>query len=942
MAINPNPLEQRLDTILPDQPVPQADPVSTEQAVAPVTEMPGDPAMEPVQVAGLGSALRGIVGNAVRKAGREVVPQPAKAAADALPQAGKVGNFKVIPEAPQALVDKVDAAAQQRRVTGNTIGKPSRTTEEVQAGIPQEPFNLARYQTDDAAAIVGGVADALGIKTKRVTFDEIKAKAAESGINEAFLSRLVNPQDGKMLPSAVDTYKALEVLESSANELDRLFKMVADGTATDVDKLKLRQQIALHGMIQRGVKGIQTETARALAVFRIPRQGNADIIRRTLDEFGGEGALQDMARSYLSLESRAAKNQLVEKSMMSGIKDVWFTTWINGLLSSPVSHAKNIVSNSLFGVYQIPERLVGAFYGNTLPARLRRGLVPGAENEKVGFDEALTMMQSLRNGLGEGLELASRAWRTNSPNDPLSKIELTRGTDAPPISSAAFGIEQDKWLGKGIDYYGTAITLPGRALMTEDEFFKGVLYRMELNAQAIRRGKTVYRDALDQGADEATAVARAESEVTGIMSSPPPDIDEAALNYARRGTFTMDLPPGLQKLQGAFNHPIGKVMVPFFRTPANIGLEVLERTPFAPLSGRFRDEIAQGGIYRDMALAKVTMGSAVLATFASYAAEGKITGSGPSRKADREALMRDGWQPYSIKVGDTYYSYAGMEPVSALLAIAADYAEYAQTDPDDSKVQEVFLGGVQGLYEYMKEQPYLQGIADFAKLLGGDYGPADINKVVDNLAKQYGGFLIGGSPAGAYSSLVAAIERMRDPTQRDYRMTPDAPSGIKGFYESFNKYRSRLPYYSEDLPPALNLWGDPVLQGRGNVYEMVLPTRVSPVQFSVVDDLLVRMGSPIGMPDRKLDGVELDATQYNRLLTIYGKELNAKGELEQLLSMPGFDLLPLDEQQKAVRSAHDKLINAARSQLRSEDPTLDVKVMDLEELRRANGMFYKP
>ena len=104
--------------------------------------------------------------------------------------------------------------------------------------------------------------------------------------------------------------------------------------------------------IQKGVKGVQTETARALAVFRIPRDGNAQVIRQVLDEYGGDGALQDMARSYLSLESRAAQNAMVEKSMMSGVKDVWFTTYINGLLSSGVSHAKNIVSNTMFGLYQ--------------------------------------------------------------------------------------------------------------------------------------------------------------------------------------------------------------------------------------------------------------------------------------------------------------------------------------------------------------------------------------------------------------------------------------------------------------------------------------------------------------------------------------------------------------------------------------------------------------
>ena len=281
---------------------------------------------------------------------------------------------------------------------------------------------------------MAGVADALGIKTKAVTFDEIKAKAAESGISEAFLSRLVS-NDGKMLPTAVETYKALEVLESSAKELDSLFKLVAGGEATDVDKLRLRQQIAFHGLVQKGVKGMQTETARALAVFRIPRDGSAQIVRQVLDEYGGDNALQDLARSYLTLESRAAQNQLMEQSMMSGLKDVWFSTYINGLLSSPVSHAKNIIGNSAFGLYQIPERLVAAFYGNVLPQSVRswRSLVPGSEAERVGMDEALTMVQSLRNGLVEGLQLASRAWKTGQPSDLMSKIEMQRGLDTPSI-----------------------------------------------------------------------------------------------------------------------------------------------------------------------------------------------------------------------------------------------------------------------------------------------------------------------------------------------------------------------------------------------------------------------------------------------------------------------------------------------------------------------------
>jgi len=948
MAIPQQPLEQRLGQILPGaaagtpadqiplEPMPGA--AQDMMAEPPLDGETGTPSMEEgVQVAGLAdAAIRRLITRQGTKAERNLVPDAARALPGELPDAAKAGRFKLIPEADQPLTETVERAVSRRQTFGITQGKPG--------GTPDEPFNLSRYQTEDAAAIVGGVADALNIRTKAVTFDEIKAKAAESGISEAFLSRLIG-SDGKMMANAVETYKALEVLESSANELDRLFKLVNSGQATDVDKLVLRQQIAFHGLIQRGVKGIQTETARSLAVFRIPRDGNAAIVRQVIDEYGGDQALSDLAKSYLTLESRAAQNALVEKSMMSGVKDVWFTTYINGLLSSPVSHAKNIVSNTMFGLYQIPERLVAAFYGNVLPAGVRswKALVPGSDAEKVGYDEALTMIQSLRNGLVEGLDLATTAFKKNQPNDLMSKVEAQRGSTLPSISSAAFGIEQDKWLAKAIDYYGTAVTLPGRMLMAEDEFFKGVLYRMELNAQITRRGKTVYREALNSGMPEADAMAKTQAEVISLFQNPPRDLDEAAVLFSQKGTFTADLPPALRSLQQTFNHPALKIVVPFFKTPANIGLQVIERTPFAPLSSQWREEIAKGGVYRDMALAKVTLGSAVLATFGALAAEGNITGRGPARKADRDALLRDGWQPYSLKIGDKYYSYSGMEPISALLAVAADYAEYAKHETDASKIEEVFLGGTYGLYEYLKEQPYLQGVAEVAKLVGtNQQGQVDGKKIVDGLVKQFGGFVIGGSPAGAYGSLLAGIERLSDPANRDTRANPELPMGVRGFVEAFNKYKSRLPYFSADLPEALNLWGEPTKSGTGAAYELVLPTRVTPQQFSEVDDALVRLGSPIGMPERKIDGVEMDAFQYNRLLTIYGKELPSKQEILTIMQTPGFDLLSLDDQQKTVQRVHSKFMDAAKQQLKSEEPSLQARIDELRELRKANGLYYKP
>jgi hypothetical protein len=575
-------------------------------------------------------------------------------------------------------------------------------------------------------------------------------------------------------------------------------------------------------------------------------------------------------------------------------------------------------------------------------------LVPGSAEDKIAYDEALVMAQSIVQGTKRGWEMASKAWKNNAPNDPYSKIEMVRGQgDVPSISSAAFGLTEDTWYAKGIDYYGRAITLPGRALMTEDEFFKGTLYQMNLNALISRDAQKTYRLALSEGLNEVDAVARAEARTVDIASNVPADMDEQAMELARRGTFTSKLPPNLEKLQEVFSHPTLKVLVPFFKTPANIGLEVIERTPFAPLSSRWRADLAAGGPSRDMAMAKVTLGSTFMATYAGFAAEGHISGRGPARKEERDALERTGWKPYSIKVGDEWISYQGLEPVSALMAIAADYAEYAKYEPDATKTEEVFLGGVFSTYHYLSEQPYMQGVADVGKLVG-DADSGKVKAGINALAKQFGGFVIGGSPLGAYNSLIANIERMVDPTKKDPKADPDLPLAVKGFYEGLvNNYASRLPYFNQSLPDDLNMWGDAKMQGQGKGYEMILPTRVSPEQFSPADDILVRLGGPIGVKSfERVDGVELTGEQRNRFKQIYGQEivvggLGIRDNIVEMANAPGFELLPLDSQQKNIKHIHEMFVKAAKDQLIMENPELNNKIEKLKANREAFGLYYK-
>jgi hypothetical protein len=123
------------------------------------------------------------------------------------------------------------------------------------------------------------------------------------------------------------------------------------------------------------------------------------------------------------------------------------------------------------------------------------------------------------------------------------------------------------------------------------------------------------------------------------------------MNAARVNTFTSPLETGsfgakVQALAG--DNLLVKMHLPFIRTPLNLFDQTLQRTPFAPISKAWRDQVAEGGITRDIALAKMGMGTTALTVFGALAANGMITGGGPGRGGTDENLRRSGWRPYSF------------------------------------------------------------------------------------------------------------------------------------------------------------------------------------------------------------------------------------------------------------------------------------------------------
>ncbi len=708
-------------------------------------------------------------------------------------------------------------------------------------------------------------------------------------------------------------------MADSATRLDGLANKAASADATERDLLEFRRQMALHATIQMQVKGAQTEIARALSSFNIPVGAGGQIpgekVTELLDEFGGTRTAKWMAERYLQLGDQVAKNKVAFGGAWARAQSVFFEVWINGLLSGPFTHVRNTVGNTLFQAWAIPEYMIAAGIGAA------RSTVSVA-SDRVFLGEIAARSFGTIQGFKDALALASKAFRTASPQDPISKVEAAGQRT---ISAETFGLTGST--GKAIDLIGNIIRLPGRFLMAEDEFFKGIAGRMELNQLAYRAAKQAQLDGATR--------AEAENIAITIMRDPPEGIQKSVEDAQRYYTFTDENIGFVADAVKTFQRVpmVGRLILPFRRTPMNIMKRFGERSPFAVMMPSVWRNIQAGGAQRDMAVARIALGSGLMSVAASYAADGILSGGGPRDPKQRRQLRQTGWQPWSIKVqkgegwiDDTtlgilkgigavseskdsiYISYLGIEPVGNFLAIASDTMNALKWSDDFSKNEDLAAIAVAAVTESMTDRSFFRGISDLSSAL--QFGPGAFNRYISNVARSMKPF----------SSLINTINRTMDPTLRDVRADPDAPFGVSQYYAFLNGWKRNVPGLSDTLPQIRNIWGNPIKLGEGNWFELVNPFYISTRKYAPVDVELVRLGVPFSLPQAVISGVKLDAKQHARLVELQGKEVEIAGvpQKEALSKMINSSMYLRgndEDKTRLVRNIHQDYLDEAVKRL---------------------------
>jgi hypothetical protein len=645
--------------------------------------------------------------------------------------------------------------------------------------------------------------------------------------------------------NAEQSVAARNLWASSGKKLTELAQL-AEKAPTEETLFAFRKMLEVHRAVQNEVIAARTETARALASWRIPT-GPRELMLRDMTEVlnssGGIEAVRDLAAriSRLSQSGMAQElDALVAKTPLRLTRESIQEAWVMALLSGPKTHLVNMMSNATVALGQVFERAVAGRIGAALGDQT--GVVAG---------ESLAMLNGMLGGVKDGLRLAAKSFRHNESGGWGGKMDLPH---EPAISAENWRLAKDGAMGKFVDVLGNAVRIPGRALMAEDEFFKSIGYRAELHAQA-------YRQATREAAAGKIGKDGIKGRMAELVENPPDNIHIAAIDHATYSTFT-NAPGDFAKawLDLSRRFPALRFVTPFVKTPANIfNYAVAQRSPFAPLFRGFREDVAAGGARQQLALARASTGTAVMLAAADLAFNGQITGGGPANPAEKQALMRTGWQPYSVKVGDRYFSYSRMDPIGSTLGIAADIAEItAHMDHEDREVDadEAAIYFAATIAGNVMNKSYMRGMAEMVDVL------ANPTMKAENFAQRFAGSFV--------PSALAEAARQQDP----YRLE------INSMLDSM---KSRIPGLSKDLPARRDLWGRPVSHrsGLGSFYDAVSPIASRRENPEPIDKEMLRHETWVAAPKRQVafDGVTVDLTRdefkgaYSRYAQLAGNEL---------------------------------------------------------------------
>lgn len=646
-----------------------------------------------------------------------------------------------------------------------------------------------------------------------------------------------------------------------------------------------------------------------------------DIIKR----YGGIGNLQSIADKVVKMSAEGQWDTItkaVQDSSWRKATNVASEFFTNMLLYGPKTILMNGISGPMNVLLNLTERKVASMWGNLI-----------GDPNAISTTALMYQMHGIKQGFRDAFRNAAKTWRTNEMGFSYGGGTYASVMDDTErrISSRYLSVNPDSWIGTAIDHLGSIVNVPSKALMATDEWAKTIAYQMELHALAAR-------EVVGQVRSGTIPKERIGEEIRDIITNGGKYqwLRDQAVQQAKYLTFTTlasekSITDAMLKLR--HRTYVGAFVMPFINTPANILAYSLERTPLAPLTGKFRSNVAKGGVYKQQAIAQLGIGSMFLAIAADMYDEGSIIGRLSTDKEKREEQQRSGMMPYSIKMGNTYIQYNRLDPFGFLLGMGADTMDVVKAVNDNDHIvdpAEVMAGTALSFANTFLNKTYLQGAMDLVEAVSDP----------DRYAESYTAKMIS---AFATPQISKDIRQYLDPDMR----------AAKGWLEAIE---NRVPGLSEGLPPQVDVWGRNRTY-RGPIsaeYDFLSPIRLGSESKEPIDQEMETLRDYVAMPSKRIQvgsqeiSLRDNLPAYSRYAQLAGNDyihpvygLGAKDFLNAVVTgghelSANYTSLSNEEKGAFIRNVVTDYRKKARVQLFEEFPELNDQVMSKSNLTGIN------
>jgi hypothetical protein len=256
----------------------------------------------------------------------------------------------------------------------------------------------------------------------------------------------------------------------------------------------------------------------------------------------------------------------------------------------------------------------------------------------------------------------------------------------------------------------------------------------------------------------------------------------------------------------------------------------------------------------------------VLTAYSMYQA-GSLTGNYSSDPAVRNTQMQSKIPPLSVKIGDRWVGYAGIEPLHTILAFTVDTMEgLKRAELEGYSQASLIKNGYDVIRAAFTDKTFTEPLS---------------NLMMAMQEPQRADAFIVGLTNGLMPNMLNMIARLEDPLYREVK-DPELSTWI------MNNLKSRLPGLRKELPVKSDLLGQP--REVGSAVEIMSGFTNRAAGQDIRQSFFNNPELKIMTPSRNLYGVELTPDQYSRMTQQMGQLTGLV--VDALSNNPGYQRLP--------------------------------------------------